>query len=182
MLRSTATGTLRTHTLLAAPFFIGLLLAGCSTGIGGLSGGPLPYQASNAIVSTGYSETQIGPDRYRIEVKGPVTTPRERLEKIATTRAAEIGKDARLGYFKIDNVAVSFNCQTFMAGGDRGGSGATKRKIAHAVLTAEVTYTKAPPDPGYIEAKTAFDQLRAELDLPAAASPLPDPATTNPCT
>jgi hypothetical protein len=71
-------------------------LVGCSAG-GGMTGalgpGPVPYQFANAMVSQGYSESQIAPDRYRIDVKGPINTPRDRLEKIAATRAAEIGKE-----------------------------------------------------------------------------------------
>ena len=80
-------------------------LAGCSSGpgsgigetsaIGAFGGGPLPYQASSVIASSGYSESLIGPDRYRIEVKGPLGTPRQRMEKIAATRASRIGRSQR---------------------------------------------------------------------------------------
>ncbi len=166
----------------AAPALALLLLAGCSSGIGGLgSSGTLPYQAANAFAPSGYSESLIGPDRYRIEVKGPVDTPRERLEKIAATRAAEIGRDNRLGYFKIDGVQHGTHCKTYIAGGQRGGAGAEKRKLEYAMLTADVTYAKTPPDPSYVPAKEAFDQYRAELDQPPATPPLAAPAATTQC-
>src|SRR5688572_29198661 len=93
-----------------------LALAGCSGGVG-IGAGPLPYQYSNAIAPSGFSETIIGPNRYRIQVRGPLNTPRERMEKIAATRAAEIGKDNRLGFFKIDSVEVGTHCEKYIKGG-----------------------------------------------------------------
>lgn len=149
-----------------------LALGACGADFTGLAPGPLPYQHANAIVSAGYSESQIGPDRYRIEVKGPPGTPRERLEKIAATRAAEIGRDNNLGYFKIESVQHGTSCRTYTTGGKPGspGSGATKA-LAQAVLTADVAYAKAPADAGYLDARATFAQYRAELDQDQAPPP-----------
>lgn len=150
---------------------ISTLFAGCSAGVSGISGlsglaglapGKLAYHPSNAIVSTGYSETTVAPDHYRIEVTGYPTTPKTRMEKIAATRAAEIGKENNLGYFKISSVEQSTRCKSFTVGGQRGSG--EERKLAYVVLTADVTYAKSPPDTTYVEAKTAFDQYKAELD------------------
>lgn len=158
-----------------------ILMAGCSAGIGGIGAtGALPYQQSNAIVSAGYSETIIGPDRYRIEVKGPAATPRDRMEKIAATRAAEIGYENKLKFFKIESMAHNTLCKSYVAGGQPGtAAGPTKRTQQLAVLTADVSYAAAPVDASYVESKSAFDQYRAELDLPsadgAAAAPVAAP-------
>lgn len=164
-----------------------LALAGCSGGGGGSGSGftsfgqaAVPYQASNAIVSSGYSESQIAPDRYRIQVKGPASSSRERLEKIAAARAAEIGRDNRLGYFKLDGIQLGTHCETFKSGGKPGTEGAPI-KTTFAVLTAEVAYTKSPPDQTYQDSKS-FDQLRAAVDQPdAISSPVLDPATPAQC-
>lgn len=137
---------------------------------------PLAYQHSNAIAPAGYSESLIGPDRYRIEVKGPPSTPRERMEKIAATRAAEIGKDNRLGYFRIDSVRHTTHCETFKPGPRAPGSTSGTKTLAYAVMTADVSYAKDPPDATYLNARTSFDQLRAELDQDRAAPPPADPA------
>ncbi len=155
-----------------------LIMAGCSTGIGGIGAtGALPYQPSNAIVSAGYSETIIGPDRYRIEVKGPVTTPRERMEKIAATRAAEIGSENKLKFFKIETMAHNTLCKSYVSGGQPGsGAGPTKKTQQVAVLTADVSYAAAPVDASYVDSKSAFDQYRAALDAPSDAPALADPA------
>lgn len=162
--------------------FVAAALAGCAGGGMGLPGAPqLAYTHSNAMAPSGYSETQIAPDRYRIQVLGPMTTSRERLEKIAATRAAEIGRDNRLGYFKIDGVQQSTHCEKFTTGVQRSTTG-QRRATSYVVLTADVSYAKTPPDPSYRDAKATFDQYRAELDQPSAAPPaVVDPAAAAQC-
>lgn len=146
--------------------------AGCSSGMESLgqAQAPLAYQHSNAFVNAGYSESLLAPNRYRIEVKGPLDTPRDRLEKMAATRAAEIGRDNRLGFFKIDEVRHTTHCDTYTPGARAPAGAAGSRKIGYAKTTADVTYVKATQDPGYRDAKRSFDQLRAELDQPQAAT------------
>lgn len=154
-------------------------LAGCSAGLPGMVGpSKLSYSASNAIVSAGYSETMLAPDHYRIEITGYPTTPRERMEKMAATRAAEIGIENRLGYFKINGVEQSTRCKRFPTSNQRGPG--DERKLEYVVLTADVTYTKNPPDPTYVQAKTAFDQYKAELDADVTP-PLPGDAVGSIC-
>ncbi|MCC7251412.1 hypothetical protein [Hyphomicrobium sp.] len=157
-----------------------LALAGCSAGMSGIAQGPLPYQHSNAIAPAGYSESQIGPDRYRIEVKGPLNTPRERMEKIAATRAAEIGKEGQLGFFKIDNVQHGTHCETFKPGPRAPGSSSAKT-LGYAMTTADVSYAKNPPDASYQNARTSFDQYRAELDQDQSAPAPVDPTAAAQC-
>lgn len=152
---------------------IALLLAACSSGPEGIGAvgslGPpasVPYQHSNAISPAGFRESQLGPNHYRIEVTGPANASPARLEKIAATRAAEIGRDNRLRYFKLDNVQHSTRCTPRRSTYRGGGHG----ELNHRILTAEATYAPAAPDETYLESRRAFDQLRAELDLPEAAS------------
>ena len=161
-----------------------LALAGCANegGIGGaLAPGPLAYKHSNAVAPSGYSESLIGPDRYRIEVKGPLNTPRERLEKIAATRAAEIGKDNRLKYFKIESVQHTTRCDTVTPGPKAPGSNTAARTVGYAVMTADVAFTKTPSDTTYLESRPTFAQYRAELDQDQAPPPPADPATAAQC-
>lgn len=158
-----------------------LALAGCSAGISGLAPGPLAYQHSNAIAPAGYSESQIGPDRYRIEVKGPANTSRERLEKIAATRAAEIGKDNHLKYFKIENVQHATHCEAYKPGPRAPGASYGTKTVSYAVTTAEVSYTKVAPDPSYLDSKASFAQFRAELDQDQAPPTPLDPAAGPQC-
>jgi hypothetical protein len=152
-------------------------LTGCSAGISGLGPSKLSYEASNAIVSAGYNETMLAPDHYRVEITGYPSTPRARMEKMAATRAAQIGKENRLGYFRINGYEQTTRCKKFAAGAARG-AGGEERKLEYVVLTADVSYAKSPPDTSYVQAKTAFDQYKAELDADATP-PLPvDPAAS----
>lgn len=180
---------MRTRATAALAFANGafaLLLAGCSgtgigaTGIGAIGvPGPLPYQHASAFAPAGYSESLIGEDRYRIEVKGPLGTPRERMEKIAQARAAEIGKDAKHKYFKVEGVQLSTSCKSYRTGGKPGSIGFGElKKSAYAVLTADVTYAKTPSDPAFIETRGAFEGYRAQLDQDQAPSAPVDPATS----
>lgn len=159
-----------------------VVLAACSGGLTGVGQGPLAYKYSNAIAPSGFSESIIGPDRYRIEVKGPANTPRERMEKIATTRAAEIGKDNKLGYFRIDSVQLNTLCQKYIQGGKPGSANAgNKKQSAMVVMTADVSYTKSPPDASFLDARQTFDRYRAELDQDQTAPPPLDPAAMQQC-
>ncbi len=166
----------------AAAAAVAFALAGCSSDITSLGQGPLPYQYANAIVPTGFAESVIGPDRYRIQVRGPVNTPRERMEKIAATRAAEIGKDNRLGYFRIDSIQHDTHCQTYIQGGapTNPGSG-VKKQIAYALMTADVSFTKSPPDASFLDSHQTFDRYRAELDQDQSAPPPLDPSAPPQC-
>ena len=145
-----------------------LVLAACSAGNEGIGSlGPpatVPYQHANAIANAGFRETRIGPDHYRIEVTGNAHASPARLEKIAATRAAEIGRDNRLRYFKLDNLQHTTRCTPRRSTHRGGGHG----ELNYRVLTADVTYAPAPPDATYRESRPAFDQLRAELDQPEA--------------
>jgi hypothetical protein len=159
-----------------------IALAGCSSDIVDLGQGPLPYKYSNAIIPSGFAESVIGPDRYRIEVRGPVNTPRERMEKIAATRAAEIGKDNKLGYFRIDSIQHDTHCKTYIQGGapTSPGSG-TKKQTTYALLTADVSYTQSPSDPSYLDSRQTFERYRAELDQDQSAPPPPDSTALPQC-
>lgn len=150
--------------------------------IGSIGGASVPYQHSNAIMTSGYSETVIAPDRYRIQVKGPGGASRERFEKIATARAAEIGRDQRLGHFRIEGMQVASSCQNFRAMGKAGtAANAPEKTLTYAILTAEVSYAKNTTDPTYRSSKD-FDALRAAVDQPDTSSaPAVDPAQPGQC-
>jgi hypothetical protein len=177
--------TRATAALSLANGALALLLAGCSgngigaTGIGAIgTPGPLPYQYASAFAPNGYSESLLGEDRYRIEVKGPLGTPRERMEKIAHTRAAEIARDAKHKYFKVESVQVATSCKSYVTGGKPGSMGSgEKKRISQTILTADVTYAAAPADPGFVETRGAFERLRAELDQDQSAPVPADPAS-----
>lgn len=162
-----------------APMALTLALSACSSNgeslgpVGSLGPTAVPYQHANAFSPIGYKESLLGENHYRIEVVGYAGSPTSRLEQIAATRAAEIGKDQRLRYFKLDNLQHSTRCtparSTYKGGGHS--------ELSYRVLTADVAYAKTQPDPSYVESRASFDRLRAELDQPQTA---PAPAESAP--
>jgi hypothetical protein len=137
-----------------------LLLAGCAGG--GLSlggGGMAPYSAANAIYPVGYSERSIDATHYEVKASGTDTTTRERVEKIALARAAEIGVEQRLGYFRVASVTHGAAC-TKKTGGHKVGE---TQATYHPTVVLDVYYSKTP-EPDHRPSADTLAQVKAELD------------------
>ncbi len=52
--------------------------------------------ASNILSPAGYCQTKIDDTHYKVTATGTEATPKERVEKIARARAAQIGVDQKL--------------------------------------------------------------------------------------
>ncbi len=102
------------------------------------------YGAANAIVTTGYSEKELAPDRFEVRVKGSIVTPPERLEKIALARAAEIGIEQKFKFFKSGAFAHSVMCKEAKNAAHKNGKVAADRAPA---VTVDVVYAKGLSDP-----------------------------------
>ena len=87
----------------------------------------------------------------------------------------------RTATFKIDGMQQATKCEKYSTGGYRTGPGSEKKVSAYTILTAEVSYTKSPPDTSYVDSKTAFDQYRAELDQQTTGPGPVDPALLAQC-
>ena len=158
---------------------IAALLAACSSGggetgalslpsIGSQPTGVVPYQHGNAIAPIGYSESLLGENRYQVKVTGRPHASLSQMEKIAHTRAAEIGTELKFRQFKVENMQHTTSCTKARSTPKGGGH----PDLHYRVLTADVTYTKSrEPAPGFLESRSTFKQLRAELDQPIAPSP-----------
>jgi hypothetical protein len=137
-----------------------LLLAGCAGGMPALGGATTAYSASNAILPIGYSETTIDATHYEVKASGSEQTSRERIEKIALARAAEIGVEQRLPYFKVAAVTHGAACSKKTRGGPKvGDSPAT----SHPTVVLDVYYSKTPL-PDHRSSADTFAQVKAELD------------------
>lgn len=136
-----------------------LLLAACSGGAPLLGGGLAPYQPSNSFMPVGYSEEIVGPDQYRVRASGTDTTPYERVEKIATARAAEIGAGMRKDYFKITGVRRDFACSKKKEGYKVPDTAASARPT----VSIDVVYSTTAGDAQFLSSKDTFARLSAEL-------------------
>jgi hypothetical protein len=121
------------------------------------------FGASNALSPSGYSESKLSDTQYQVKATGTEATPKARIEKIARARAAQIGVEQRLKYYKVTNVQFGVVCDKkheFYKGG------ATASGARQSVLV-DVTYSKEPLDATYLNAKDSFASLNGELESEA---------------
>lgn len=132
------------------------LLAAC----GGADLKPVAsFGASNYLSPSGYSETKISDTQYQVKAVGTEATPKDRIEKIARARAAQIGIEEKLKYYKVTNVQYGAVCnkkQDLYKGGSTGSS-------SRQTVLIDVVYAKEKVDPSYISSAESFDALNGEL-------------------
>jgi hypothetical protein len=145
-----------------------VLVGGCS-GVSPIGASIAPYSASNALQPFGYSETKVADGHYQVTASGTETTPKARIEKIARARAAQIGVEQKLAYFKVTNVQYGFKCRKRQQGYKSQASPASSRPM----VVLDVVYAKDAADPTYAPSAQTFEALNAELAgevVPADAS------------
>lgn len=146
-----------------------LAAAGCSgVGLGGLA----PYGPANVVMPAGYSHAIVGERHYQVRATGTSSTPRERIEKIALARAAELGVEQKFAFFKVAGVQHEVACKEKKLNTKIGDMPAAARPT----VLVDVFYSKTPDDPEYRSTADSFTQLRAELD---AESLTPEAAAAN---
>lgn len=147
--------------------------AGCANGpLQTFSGSLTSYQGSSAFSPTGYSERDISETQVQVSANGTDATPRARLEKIATARAAEIGIERKLDFFKVEAVSYSAVCSK-----KRETYRATIPAVRRPQAVLSVVYAKRPPagDTSFAVSQETFERLKAEL---AAEFASPESAAT----
>jgi hypothetical protein len=142
-----------------------------SVALGACSGTPLlttmpliaqpiaSYAESNAFAPAGYSQTKVDDTHYQVRATGTEATPRQRVEKIARARAAQIGVEEKLKYFKVASVQHAVKCTKRLAGY----KGQDTMPSSRPTVVLDVVYAKEWADPSFAEAAAAFDALSNEL-------------------
>jgi hypothetical protein len=123
------------------------------------------FGASNVLSPSGYSESKVSDTQYQVKATGTESTPKARIEKIARARAAQIGVEQKLKYYKVTNVQFGTHCEKkheFYKGG------ATAAGSRQTVML-DVVYAKEPPDPTYVSAKESYEALNGELNAEVIA-------------
>ncbi len=72
-----------------------LAVAGCASE-------PAPYAPKTADTSTGYTDTQLTADRYRVTFTGNASTDRQRVEDYLLMRSAQVTLGAGRNWFMFD--------------------------------------------------------------------------------
>jgi hypothetical protein len=133
------------------------LLGGCS-GIPQLT--PVAsYTAANVFSPAGYGQTKLGDDHYQVQGTGTEATPKERVEKIARARAAQIGVDEKFNYFKVTSVQHGVACSERQKVYKGEGTAASSRPT----VVLDVVYAKETADPTFANTKERYEALSAEL-------------------
>ena len=124
--------------------------------------------ASNLMMPTGYSETKVSDTQYLVQATGTEATPKARIEKIARARAAQIGVEQKMNFYKVASVQYGVACvkahEFYKGGQTQAGSRPT--------VKLDVVYAKEAVDPSYVSAKDSYDALNGELSsevVPAEA-------------
>jgi hypothetical protein len=121
--------------------------------------------ATNMMSPSGYSESKVSDTQYQVKATGTESTPKARIEKIARARAAQIGVEQKLKYYKVTNVQFGIHCgkkHEFYKGG------ATAAGSRQTVML-DVIYAKEPPDPTYVSAQESYEALNGELNAEVIA-------------
>ena len=90
---------------------------------------------------------------------GTEATPRQRVEKIARARAAQIGVEEKLKYFKVASVQHAVKCSKRQAGY----KSQDALPASRPTVVLDVVYAKDWADPSFADAAAAFDTLSNEL-------------------
>jgi len=137
-----------------------LAIAPCGILLGACDLKPVAsFGASNVLSPSGYSEAKLSDTQYQVKAVGTEATPRDRIEKIARARAAQIGMEQKLNYYKVANVQFGVVCakkHEFYKGG-------TTQPSSRQTVQLDVVYAKERVDPTYVSASDSFATLSGEL-------------------
>lgn len=137
---------------------LAVLLGGCS-GMSLLTTPVASYGAANIFAPTGYSQTKLDDMHYQVKAMGTEATPKERVEKIARARAAQIGVDEKLEYFKVTSVQHGVSCTARKESYKSGPTPASSRPT----VVLDVVYAKEAADPAFASSGQAYEALSADL-------------------
>jgi hypothetical protein len=135
-----------------------LLLTGCA-GLPQL-GSPVASYAPTTIFSPeGYGQTKVDDTHYRVEATGTESTPKERVEKMARARAAQIAVETKQKYYKVTSVEHSVACKKRRDAY----KGESTAPSSRPTVVVDVVYADTQADPEFADANESFVQMKADL-------------------
>ncbi len=123
------------------------------------------FGASNVFSKAGYDQTKLDDTHFKVTGTGTQATPKERVEKIARARAAQIGVEEHLKYFKVASVQHGVKCSKRQDGYKSEAMPAA----SYPTVVLEVVYAQEPADPGFASSVDAYAALTGELASEAVA-------------
>lgn len=148
----------RRSSLKLSPLAVVLLMPACAPGsLSALS--VTSYSPSSAFSASGYSERRISESEYEIIARGSAATPKERVERIALARAAQIGLENKLHFFKVTAISHGVACQGKREVYRQPGIAASSAPT----VTVAAVYAKRPDGPDFKDSQVTFSALSAEI-------------------
>lgn len=153
-------------------------LAGCSSLSAMTSFTPpvADFTAASVFSPVGYNQTKIDDTHYQVQASGTEATPKDRVEKIARARAAQIGVDEKLKFFKVTSVQHSITCNRRQDGYKSTSTPASARPS----VVIDVVYAKDATDPSFQSSEEALNTLKTDLAAESVAPEARAAATQEP--
>lgn len=149
---------------------LAVFVAGCSTGT--------TYQPADERGAYGYTETELGSDRYRVTFTGNSSTDKETVNDYAMLRAAELTLQNGYNWFRMVNRDTESNSRssTSISGiNDFGGGTAVYQRCG--LLSCQTVVSQSPSRlSGGISSSTTRTNYQASLEIKMGKDPMPDDA------
>ncbi len=159
---------MRTKILLAV--LASAFLAACSSSTA--------YQPAEKRGAYGYTETELGKDRYRITFTGNSVTDKETVNDYAMLRAAELTLQQGYDWFQLvnrDSEAKSRNSTHISGMYDYGGGTAVYQRCG--LLSCDTYVSQAPTRiDGGVATTTTRTSYQSSLEIKMGKEPMPDDA------
>ena len=142
-------------------------LAGCSSlsAMTSITPPVADFTAASVFSPVGYNQTKIDDTHYQVQASGTEATPKDRIEKIARARAAQIGVDEKLKFFKVTSVQHSITCNRRQDGYKSTPTPASARPS----VVIDVVYAKDATDPSFQSSEEALNTLKTDLAAESVA-------------
>ena len=144
-----------------------VLCSGLAATLGACAGADIstgsiaPYEAANSFYPYGYQDTAVAENQHRVTASGSGWASKARLEKIALTRAAEIGFDKKKPFFKVGTVTHGVVCSKKTAATHKGRESPESNR---PTVTLDVTYSDTASDPGFRDTKASLAEYKTAME------------------
>ena len=159
---------MRIQTMLIA--VLALFMAACSS--------TTTYQPAEKRGGYGYTETELGKDRYRVTFTGNTVTDKETVNDYALLRAAELTLQQGYDWFQLvnrDTESKSRTSSTISGVNEFGGGTAVYQRCGLLSCDTVVAQTPGRLSGGYATSTTRTS-YQASLEIKMGKDPMPDAA------
>ena len=158
------------RTQLCLAVCLSALLAACSSSTA--------YQPAEERGAYGYTESQLGKDRYRVVFTGNSSTDKETVNDYALLRAAEVTLQEGYDWFHLvnrDTESKSRSSTSISGVNDFGGGTAVYQRCG--LLSCDTVVSQSPSRlSGGIASSTTRTSYQATLEFKMGKNPMPDDA------